>query len=89
MILTGDLGAFDPAFRGWKVRDGKLISPGDWEASAGVSFPFRSCERRLLPTKPSSGRLRQSRTSRCRVPRRTAWRREVSSRSRGWGPWHE
>ena len=42
MILTGDLGAFDPAFRGWKLRGGKLISPGGWEASAGdvLSIPL-------------------------------------------------
>jgi hypothetical protein len=42
MILTGDLGAFDPAFRGWKMRDGKLISPEGWEASPGdvLSIPL-------------------------------------------------
>jgi len=42
MILTGDLGAFDPAFRGWKMRDGKLISPEGWEATAGdvLSIPL-------------------------------------------------
>jgi hypothetical protein len=42
MILTGDLGAFDPAFRGWKLRDGKLISPEGWEATAGdiLSIPL-------------------------------------------------
>jgi hypothetical protein len=35
MILAADLGCFDPAFRGWSIRDGKLISPEGWEASAG------------------------------------------------------
>ena len=35
MILAGDLGAFDPAWRGWSFRDGKLISPDGWEASPG------------------------------------------------------
>jgi hypothetical protein len=42
MILTGDLGAFDPAFRGWKMRDGKLISPEGWEATVGeiLSLPL-------------------------------------------------
>jgi len=42
MILAGDLGAFDPEFRGWTVRDGKLISPEGWEASPGdvLSIPL-------------------------------------------------
>jgi hypothetical protein len=36
MILAGDLGCFDPAWRGWAFRDGKLISPEGWEASPGA-----------------------------------------------------
>ena len=42
MILAGDLGAFDPAWRGWAFRDGKLISPDNWEASPGdvLSLPL-------------------------------------------------
>lgn len=35
MILAGDLGAFDSAWRGWTLRDGKLISPERWEVSLG------------------------------------------------------
>ncbi len=35
MILAADLACFDPAFRGWSIRDGKLISPEGWEATAG------------------------------------------------------
>lgn len=31
MILSGDLGVFDPAWRGWTVRGGCLISPEGWE----------------------------------------------------------
>ena len=33
MILTADLGNLDPAFRGWRVLGGKLISPEGWEAT--------------------------------------------------------
>jgi len=42
MILAGDLGAFDPAWRGWAFRDGKLISPDGWKASPGEiqSLPY-------------------------------------------------
>jgi hypothetical protein len=35
MILAGDLGCFDPAWRGWAFRDGKLISPEGWDISPG------------------------------------------------------
>ena len=42
MILASDLGCFDPAWRGWAFRDGKLISPEGWEASPGdvLSVPL-------------------------------------------------
>jgi hypothetical protein len=42
MILEGDLGCFDPAWRGWCLRDGKLISPENWEATPGdvMSLPL-------------------------------------------------
>jgi Phage protein len=42
MILSGDLGCFDSAWTGWKLHDGKLISPEGIEASPGdvVALPF-------------------------------------------------
>lgn len=42
MILRGDLGCFDPAWQGWKLRDGKLISPEGWETLPGdvLSLPL-------------------------------------------------
>ena len=42
MILSGDLGQIDPAWRGWVLRDGKLISPEGWEADPGdvLSLPL-------------------------------------------------
>lgn len=35
MLLSGDLGHLDPAWSGWKVRRGKLISPENWIATPG------------------------------------------------------
>jgi hypothetical protein len=35
MILAEDLGCFDPAWKGWRIRDGQLISPEGWAASPG------------------------------------------------------
>lgn len=30
-LLLGDLGCLDPAWAGWRVRDGALFSPEGWE----------------------------------------------------------
>jgi len=35
MILLEDLGCFDPAWKGWRIRDGQLISPEGWTVSPG------------------------------------------------------
>ena len=42
MVLSADLGQFDPAWRGWLLRDGKLISPEGWGATPGdvLSLPL-------------------------------------------------
>jgi hypothetical protein len=42
MVIAGDLGCFDPAWRGWAFRDGKLISLEGWEAAPGdvLSIPL-------------------------------------------------
>lgn len=31
LLIRADLVAFDPEWRGWQARDGKLISPEGWE----------------------------------------------------------
>jgi transcriptional regulator with XRE-family HTH domain len=35
MILGEDLGCFDPAWKGWRIRDGQLISSEGWAVSPG------------------------------------------------------
>jgi len=35
MILLEDLGCFDPAWKGWRIRDGQLISSEGWAVSPG------------------------------------------------------
>jgi hypothetical protein len=35
LLLLGDLSAFDPEWRGWIARAGKLISPEGWEITVG------------------------------------------------------
>lgn len=47
MILRRDLGIFDPAWKGWRVRGGILYSPEGWEIPVGdvLAIPL---ERRQL-----------------------------------------
>ena len=42
MILSADLGAFSPAFAGWTLRAGNLVSPEGWLATPGdiLSIPL-------------------------------------------------
>jgi hypothetical protein len=35
MILLEDLGCFDPAWKGWRIQDGQLISSEGWAVSPG------------------------------------------------------
>jgi hypothetical protein len=35
LIINGDLGLFDRAWRGWSIQDGKLISQEGWAATPG------------------------------------------------------
>jgi hypothetical protein len=35
MIVACGLGTLDPAWHGWALRDGKLISPEGWQVSPG------------------------------------------------------
>jgi hypothetical protein len=46
MVMTEDLGTFDAAWQGWKLRDRKLISPEGWEAGPGdvLSIPLRHAQ---------------------------------------------
>ena len=69
MILAGDLGCFDPAWRGWILRTGKLVSREGWEVTPGdvLSLPlmraqiagYQAKERRglAMDAQPEAGAL--------------------------------
>jgi hypothetical protein len=42
LLIQGDLRAFDPAWSGWRILKGKLISREGWEFSVGdvLAIPF-------------------------------------------------
>jgi hypothetical protein len=46
-ILLGDLGFLDPAWRGWVLRHGHLISPESWELSMSDVLASRLHEAQL------------------------------------------
>lgn len=47
MMLTGDLGFVDPAWRGWCLRKGHLVSPEGWEMSMSDVLASRLHEAQL------------------------------------------
>ena len=69
MILSGDLGHLDPAWSGWVLRNGKLISAEGWEVTPGdvLSLPllraqiagYQANERQVLAmdAQPEPGEL--------------------------------
>lgn len=46
-MLSGDLGFFDPAWRGWILRRGCLISPENWEITMSDVLASRLHEAQL------------------------------------------
>lgn len=46
-LLTGDLGFLDPAWAGWTIRDGLLVSPEDWRLTMGDVLASRLHEAQL------------------------------------------
>ena len=41
LLLAGDLIAFDPAWSGWRMRDGFLVSPEGWQVGSGEVLAIR------------------------------------------------
>lgn len=47
MLLAGDLGMLDPAWRGWTIRKGQLTSPEGWQATPGHVRAIKMMDRTL------------------------------------------
>lgn len=58
MILSGDLGIFDPAWAGWIVRRGKLVSPENWISTPGEVRATQMVEAQLQALRHEVKRLR-------------------------------
>lgn len=46
-LLTGDLGFLDPAWAGWTIREGLLVSPENWRLTMGDVLASRLHEAQL------------------------------------------
>lgn len=60
MLLRGDLGAFDPAWAGWCVRRGQLISPENWIATPGDVLSIQLTQAQLAAYRHENRQLRLS-----------------------------
>lgn len=58
LLLTGDLGCFDPDWCGWILRRGKLYSPEGWEATPGQVRATRLHEIQLSAWRRENRNLR-------------------------------
>lgn len=58
LLLSGDLGCFDPDWRGWVLRRGKLISPEGWDATPGQVLATRLHEIQLAAWRTENRNLR-------------------------------
>jgi len=58
LLICGDLAAFDPEWRGWCARGGKLISPEGWEITVGDVLALPLMRQQLAAYKAELKRVR-------------------------------
>lgn len=58
MLLGADLGCFDPAWNGWRLRKANLISPEGWEITMGDVISSPLLRQQLAAFKTELKRLR-------------------------------
>jgi hypothetical protein len=58
LLLAGDLGCFDAAWKGWRVARGNMISPEGWEITLGDVISSPLLRQQLAAFKTELRRLR-------------------------------
>lgn len=58
MLIMGDLGCFDTAWKGWRLYRGDLISPEGWEITKGDVISSPILRQQLAAYKTELRRLR-------------------------------
>jgi hypothetical protein len=63
MLLSGDLGCFDPVWKGWRLCKGNLISPEGWEITKGDVISSPLLRQQLAAFKTELRRLKEEAVS--------------------------
>jgi Phage protein len=73
LLILGDLGCFDPAWKGWRIYKGVLISPEGWEISKGDVISSPLLRQQLAAYKTELRRLKEPAVSIPDQPLPTEW----------------
>lgn len=57
-LLMGDLGFFDPEWKGWRLIKGQLVSPEDWRISLGEVLAQRLVAAQIAAYQTENRRLK-------------------------------
>lgn len=58
-LLVGDLGCLDPAWRGWTLRAGTLVSPENWIATPGDVLSIQLTQAQLSAYRSENRQLKE------------------------------
>jgi len=63
VLILGDLGCFDPRWKGWRLYKGNLISPEGWEITKGDVISSPLLRQQLAAFKTELRRLKETAVS--------------------------
>ena len=63
LLILGDLGCFDPVWKGWRLYKGNLISPEGWEITRGDVISSPILRQQLAAYKTELRRLKEPEVS--------------------------
>lgn len=73
LLLAADLGCFDPAWHGWRIYKGTLVSPEGWEITKGDVISSPLLRQQLAAFKTELKRLREAADSIQEQPLPAEW----------------
>jgi hypothetical protein len=73
LLIQRDLVCFDPAWSGWHIRDGFLISPEGWQVGSGEVLAIRILRQQLACYEVELKRLQGEALSIQEQPLPDAW----------------
>lgn len=73
LLILGDLGCFDPSWKGWRIYKSSLVSPEGWEIAKGDVISSPILRQQLAAFKAELKRLRETADSRQEQPLPDVW----------------